>query len=1042
MSKGSRPHDIKTSNVATTKAAAGKSLAVRSGSTVTAQVDAFLTSDTFHTFTIGEPKPATLYKATFSYENNGETLTKEVTDLKAGAAISVPAGIEHNKEGYSFKGWTTVKDDATTLVEVANMKIAAEDVTYYAYYTANPVYPVTYVDESGAVIGEAEQYENGETYVIKAVKDIPAKKGYKALGWSTVKDDASAIVTGEKTMGTEGVTLYPIYEIGQYTVTFRSNEAKTFFSNGTTELKITKDYGSVITVDDVEALNRAGYDFVGWSTDKAATSGITEGDITTVTDSNAVVFYATWKAKDYIVKAYASEADYKAGKILEESKANNNVNFALTQKITVPEGKKLLGWVDASAPKDADGNYVIFSTAATAGVNFKFGKDMEIYPVFGDYDYSITYKVWDYENEEWKTFGNVIYTDKATLTRTDLNKVRNSINPETDLGLPGCEVAHPFTSSGGLVTLYLGMDTTGAGCVADTDLGKGQSTDGAAVIVDMSKEETADDLTIYIYTVVKFNITNNTAEFVDGKYTGNTITTTETYVPLNTDANKKEFTRVIDKATLVCPDANYKFIGFTDADDKAIVPTAETETTYALTLSADNGSEIVINNVYGPREYTLQLTLGNGETIVAKTPVILGDTIDLAKLEYVYSAPADKAGKPAVLPVVGVAGEAQDPVVNGMAGYEFKGWYFTRLEATPGTFPVEVTEDFLASVLYADSNDDIIRMMAIWEAKTYTAKFYYKNADGTDAEPITVDAKVGAALSTFAPADAETISMINEKAPEGYVFARWAAKDGSNATEMVAGGREYVAVYVVKSYRVYVDYNNGKTNEDGSIILKDAGSVSYGEDIEFGDADYQAAGFTIRTESFGRTNANLPSEDAVHMGWKVFYVENAADVNDPSKWVEGYNAANDGTKAYSTIIYQAQWKTYGDFLIMVNDTEGYLFFALGKDFSLNYWKNNRACDKASAEMKPNPDDIILFFQIDFTNGFTLTPFAVNSSLFTLEGIMGLFQALGNAIGGLLGDIEIELPSFDFGGGEGGEGEGEGEEIEGEGGFDISDIFPC
>ena len=155
LARGSRPWDIKSSDDASTLAKSAPSLATRSGSTVTVNVDHFLIEDTYHAFTVGS---AATYTATFSYENGGATLTKDVEKLAAGATITVPTDIVHDKDGYAFKGWTTVKDDPSTLV--TDLKMGTADVTFYAYYTANPTYAVNYVDEAGNAYGEAAPLES------------------------------------------------------------------------------------------------------------------------------------------------------------------------------------------------------------------------------------------------------------------------------------------------------------------------------------------------------------------------------------------------------------------------------------------------------------------------------------------------------------------------------------------------------------------------------------------------------------------------------------------------------------------------------------------------------------------------------------------------------------------------------------------------------------------------------------------------------------------------------------------------------------------
>ena len=1070
LGTGTGPFDVRTSTESTTAATSCKTLLAAKYT-----LDNFLVDDAYHIFTAGSATKKTIsfkvpvyaadgsvseYKD-YTYEAGAdyEAFEGSVSDY-ANAEVDFPA-VDPAIDGYNFTGWGLATLDADGNITgvgsaVTSIKVGASDETYVALFTQNPTYDVKYVyGDADTAYGATEKYEENEAYTIRA--DYPAVEGYKFLGWSTVKGDKEAIVTGSQTMAKEAVTLYAVYKLDQFKVSFYSNGSKSKFeTNGSQVYTHTADFGSTVTAEDIaDKPVREGYVFNGWATDKDAESGITTGELCVVPANNATAFYATWKPEVFTVKVYYSKEAYQ--KDTDGTKADETITveagqaFKIANPYTLPEGHRFVQWSIAETGESFSKN---MSEASVT--NYNKGS-VSIYPEITKYAYSVTYKVWDYANNKWVDLGEKSYTDKATYTIEDFNSVRATIDPAA-LGLPGAELAHPYaavkndgvTPDNGMVSTYAGVSFADADYAGTSDIAYGKTTyemvDGnrkAATIVDLSEEAVADDAVFYIYTKVKFNIENTTAKFDEnGKWTDEKTTTTTIYLPNSDEYHKTEFTRLIDKADLVSPDEDYKFINFTDAEGNEIVPEAETDATYTLKISAKDGSNIVINNNFGPKTYVFYFQPeGITNVIMTAESYKIGDTFDPEKAKFVYV----DSGEEAVLPKLGVAAEDQATPITSKEGYKLVGWEFQRIAGENIKFPVEITKEFLKSTVYGDA--EVIRISAIWEAMPYTANFYYTDATGKEVLLTSMSVKVGTLLSNFAPLDEETLATLNAAAGEGKVFARWAAKDGGADTSMTVGGRDYIAVYENILFNVYVDYNNGKNvDENGNLVLKRAGNIAYGKDLEYGDSDYQAAGFVIRTETFARTNANLPSETAVTTGWKVFYVENPDDLYNREKWVEGYNSKNDGTNAYSIVIYQAQWMDYSDFIIRINDTEGKLYLGLTKDFKVLYWNNDKASDKDNAVMNPIENNIILFFTISFENGLSLTPFSVNASLFTIDGIIGLFQALGNAISGLLGDWlgDIELPSFDIGGIGGGEGEGDAGEGEGGGifDFDFNISLPC
>ena len=237
---------------------------------------------------------------------------------------------------------------------------------------------------------------------------------------------------------------------------------------------------------------------------------------------------------------------------------------------------------------------------------------------------------------------------------------------------------------------------------------------------------------------------------------------------------------------------------------------------------------------------------------------------------------------------------------------------------------------------------------------------------------------------------------------------------------MPAGGLELYARYQNKAIAVYVDYNNA-TAENGLTLNETmmAGTfykAYYGLDIKGVYPDGSAPLYDqIRT----MTITNVPGENYVCMGWDVYEVEEGADVYDTNNWtkVEGIADA-ESYNATTTLIFQAKWMSYGDFIIRLYDTNHKLIKALGKDFKMYYWASEIATDKEHADpVNHLPDGLVILLYIPTLEGFDfnrffeagmwssltlkIEPFAVNKTFFDIKNIGALFEALGGLLGNLL-----------------------------------------
>ena len=329
LARGSRPWDIKSSDDASTLAKSAPSLATRSGSNVTVNVDHFLIEDTYHAFTIGKPSAVKSYKATFMA--NGEVFDEQT--VKTGGDIVMPEGTPV-LAGSTFKGWA-LDGEIVTFPQT----MGKADVTYVAVFEEVQKYTATfYVD--GDVYGPVNSYAAGEA--ITAPAD-PSKTGYTFTGWSPA--------VGK--MGNADAEFEAVFAPKTYNAVFMANGAE--FDR------------TVATFDAAYILPEGeptlyGHYFVGW----------TNADGSAIADAHKVDGDVTFVAK-------FAPATYKATFKLDGGNINGNtadvdIDVVFGAEITAPadpvkDGYSFAGWSPAVDTMTEEGmTFTATWTANASGI--------------------------------------------------------------------------------------------------------------------------------------------------------------------------------------------------------------------------------------------------------------------------------------------------------------------------------------------------------------------------------------------------------------------------------------------------------------------------------------------------------------------------------------------------------------------------------------------------------------------------------------------------------------------------------------------------
>lgn len=235
--------------------------------------DAGLTTP--YTFTTIPADNITLYakwnisQYTISFEENGGSAVADITQNFA-TVVSQPS--DPTKDGYTFAGWFT---EVPFENEYIFTTMPAQNITIYAKWIENSSLVTVSFNSNGGSSVESIILVSGE-YAVKPTN--PTKTGYSFVKWETI---GSVEWLFESMPVTEDITLYAVWNIQQFTITFNSN-------GGSSVTAITQDYGTIV-VEPADP-TRDGYTFDAWYSNEGLTNAYT---FTTMPAQN-INLYAKW----------------------------------------------------------------------------------------------------------------------------------------------------------------------------------------------------------------------------------------------------------------------------------------------------------------------------------------------------------------------------------------------------------------------------------------------------------------------------------------------------------------------------------------------------------------------------------------------------------------------------------------------------------------------------------------------------------------------------------------------------------------------------
>ena len=308
-------------------------------------------------------------KYTVTYINEGIEYHKETAEYGS-VVTSIQDPI---KEGYTFTGWYT-KDNEKISYPIT----VTENITLYSKYEINS-YKVSYYNEGKKYIDD-QKINYGEN-ALKPNTD-PSKIGYTFKYWS-IKENGEEYEFSTKI--TEDITLYAVYEINKYTVTY--------INEGTEYHKETAEYGSVVI--SIQDPTKEGYTFIGWYNEN------NEKVTHPVTVTENITLHSKYEINTYTVSFYHNNEKY-----VEDQKVNYGESAVKPSIDPTKEDYNFSGWVIKGTNNKYD-----FTSKVTK--NIELESSFTAKPT-----YTVTFKI---GNEEILT-ENVIEGHKVTSKEAPYKK--------------------------------------------------------------------------------------------------------------------------------------------------------------------------------------------------------------------------------------------------------------------------------------------------------------------------------------------------------------------------------------------------------------------------------------------------------------------------------------------------------------------------------------------------------------------------------------------------------------------------------------------
>ena len=334
---------------------------------------------------------------TVSYNANGGSGAPSSQTKTYGTTLTL-SSTKPTRTGYTFLGWSTSSTATSATYSAGGSYTNNASVTLYAVWSVN-TYTVSYNANGGSGAPSSQTKIYGTALTLSSTK--PTRTGYTFLGWSTSSTATSATYTaGSSYTSNSSVTLYAVWKVNTYTVSYNANGGSGAPSSQT------KTYGVTLTLSSTKP-TRTGYTFLGWSTSSTATSA-TYSAGSSYTSNSSATLYAVWSVNTYTVSYNAN------GGSGAPSSQTKTYGVTLTLSSTKPTrtGYTFKGWATSST-----------ATSATysAGGSYTSNSSITLYAVWSINTYTVSYNAnggSGAPSSQTKTYGSTLMLSSTKPTRS------------------------------------------------------------------------------------------------------------------------------------------------------------------------------------------------------------------------------------------------------------------------------------------------------------------------------------------------------------------------------------------------------------------------------------------------------------------------------------------------------------------------------------------------------------------------------------------------------------------------------------------------
>ena len=283
------------------------------------------------------------YTLTYAKNDGGAVTTTSPTTF--GATDALNFANPWTRTGYDFLGWATTANATTA----ASSFTVSGSTTLYAVWRIQS-YVFTFDKNDGSSTTVNHSYNFGANNVLSFANPW-TRTGYTFLGWNESASAASAATSQNVTQAT---TMYAIWQLNSYTVTYKKNDGTTASTN------VTRTYGSTDALSFANPWTRTGYTFVGWASTAASTSADSSSNI-----SRNTTLFAVWQRNIYTI-TYAKNDG--GSDTLTSSKAYGATNALKFVNTWTRDGYTFLGWSNSASATKASTRYTVTRDATLYAV--------------------------------------------------------------------------------------------------------------------------------------------------------------------------------------------------------------------------------------------------------------------------------------------------------------------------------------------------------------------------------------------------------------------------------------------------------------------------------------------------------------------------------------------------------------------------------------------------------------------------------------------------------------------------------------------------